>query len=151
MKKVNVTDFGKDHWSLLAYIETLCVDSGKGGIGEIDKLRVRCNPKRHPLHAVSSGLGPRTWKPEYGTRLTGFWKDDKTTDPKRQLKSHDDWDCLYDLEMAGLLAIISEVNGFVRLTRRGIRMTAEVRAHKAQGGVFATFRWVDETEKEVKT
>lgn len=32
--------FGKDHWSLLAYVETCCVD-GQDGIGTLDRRRLR--------------------------------------------------------------------------------------------------------------
>jgi hypothetical protein len=126
---------------MLGYVETLCVDSIHGGVGEIDKTRVRVNPKRHPLHAVKMYGERRTWKPEYGTRLSGFWKngDAKATDPKRQIKSHDDWDCLNDLEAAGLVNVISEANGFVALTDKGREVAGRLRAHKSKGGFFATF------------
>ena len=151
MRTVPIQEWGRDHWSLLAYIETLCVESINGGVGEIDKRRIRCNPKRHPLHAVMLYGDPRTWKPDYGTRLSGFWKtgeehrgglgegNGKTTDPKRQIKSHDDWDCQNDMEAAGLVTVISEANGFVALTDKGREMAARLRAHKSKGGFFATF------------
>jgi len=139
MRKVSVRDFGRDHWSLVGYIETLCVDSTKRGVGEIDKRRVRCNPKRHPLHAVNANFGVGGWKPGYGTRLSGFWNADKTTNPERQIKAHDDWDCLNDIEAAGFINILSEANGFVRMTRLGQTVAADLRRHKAAGGVFATF------------
>jgi hypothetical protein len=138
MHQVNVSDFGKDHWSLLAYVETLCVDSGENGVGEIDKRRLRCNPKRHPVHAVNEA---RTggWKDDYSTRLSGYFLPNGKNDKSRMVYSHDDWDCLDDLEGAGMLEVMSEVNGFVILSDRGREMVARIRAHKSKGGVFATF------------
>ena len=134
MKSVPVERFGKDHSSLLAYIETRCVDS-TGNTGTLDPLRMRCNPKRHPVMAVSR-FGERRWESTYGTRL-------HTTRTGRvvQLKTHDDWDCLDDLEAAGLVEVLSLVNGIVRMTPSGLKVAAALRTHKAEGGVFATFRW----------
>jgi hypothetical protein len=125
--------WGKDHWSLLAYVECCCVD-GRSGVGTLDKRRLRTNEHRHPLHAVNS---PATrWKPNYGTRLKGFFE---ACDPALQIPMHDDWDCLNDLEAAGLIEVFSEANALVELTAHGISVSGQLRAHKAIGGVFATF------------
>lgn len=140
MKAVKVADWGKDHWSVLGYVESLCVDSINKGVGEIDKRRMRCNPKRHPLHAVNANFGVGGWKPEYGSRLSGFWITDDKTDPKRQIKSHDDYDCLNDLEAAGFIDIVSEANGYVRMTALGQTVAGDLRRHKASGGYFSNFR-----------
>ncbi len=143
MKDLQVSDFGKDHWSLLAYIETLCVDSRVKGVGEIDKRRLRCNEKRHPVHAVNMNIANVRWKGDYGTRLSGFFRDSGTTNKKRQIRSHDDWDCLEDFERLGLIEIMSEVNGFVRLTDKGLSLALRVREWKAKGGHFGTFKYAE--------
>lgn len=132
------SDFGKDHWSLLAYVETLCVDSSKG-VGEIDKRRVRANESTHPLHAVNrSSVGK--WNTDWGTRLSGYFLD-KGVDLKRRIDEHDDWDCLNDLEEAGLINIISEANGFVKMTDKGMSVASRIREWKTKGGMFATFKY----------
>lgn len=135
MKTVPVPRFGKDHWSLLAYVETRCVDSATN-TGQLDPKRMRCNPKRHPMMAVSTGFSPRNWQPSYGTRLHAT-----RTGRVPQLKTHDDWDCLDDLEAAGLVEVLSLVNGIVRMTPDGLTVAHALRTHKVDGGVFATFRW----------
>ena len=140
-KAIPMQDFGKDHYSLLAYVETLCVDSSKGGVGEIDKRRVRCNPRRHPLHNVNANMGVTGWKPDWGTRLSGFWTNADLTNPKRQIGFHDDWDCLDDLDAAGLLEVLSEANGYVKLTDKGLTVAGLLRAWKAKGGMFETFQY----------
>ncbi len=134
MKTVPISRFGKDHWSLLAYVETCCVDS-VGNTGRLDPLRMRCNPKRHPMMAVAR-FGERRWEPTYGTRLRMT-----RTGKVSQLKTHDDWDCLDDLEAAGLVEVLSLINGFVHMTEDGLKVAHALREHKAKGGVFATFRW----------
>ena len=121
--KTGIGSFGKDHWSLLAYVEACCVDHG----GVLDLRHMRCNPCRHPLLADSRVH--RGWKPEWGTRLKGG----------TILEHHDDWDCLEDLEEAGLVEIVSTVNGIVRLTPSGETLAARLRLHKQRGGGYANF------------
>lgn len=132
-------NFGKDHWSLLSYVEDLCVN-GKGGAGAISRSHMRCNPEKHPI--LSCG---NQWSPRYSTRLKNFFqfeeRDDyaKACDAGVQINGHDDWDCLDDLEEAGYIEIISLVNGAVLMTDRGRAISAELRNHKSKGGQFATF------------
>ncbi len=101
--------------------------------------QLRCNPERHPMHAVSR-FSDRSWEPSYGTRLAGFWKDG-STDPSLQIPYHDDWDVLDDLEAAGFIEVLSETNAFVVLTNPGLEVYGRLSAHKASGGQFADFRW----------
>jgi len=141
VKIVPVEEFGKDHWSLLGYIETCCVDGRDGG-GEVDHDRMRTNENRNP--GLGLHRGRRTgsgWKGEYSTRLKSFpWgsKDEKEK-ARHRVAGHDDWDCLEDLDKAGLARLISYVNGFVQITDAGLAMAAELRAHKARGGWFSNF------------
>jgi hypothetical protein len=140
---VSIDRFGKDHWSMLAYVETLCVDSSNAGIGQIDLRRVRANERTHPLLSVNGPMA--AWKPNFGTRLKGFFDFAGRNDPAAaeaaglQLTAHDDWDCLDDLEAAGLVETLSRANGAVRMTEPGLLMSARLRQHKAQGGMFANF------------
>lgn len=139
---VPVALFGKDHWSLLAYIETVCVD-GKGSVGALTKSRLRCNEHTHPLLAVNADV--TAWKAEYSTRLAGFFEFSDRADAAKaveaglQVLGHDDWDCLDDLAAAGYLEILSMVNGFVRMRPLGQVTAALLRDFKAKGGQFAHF------------
>lgn len=144
MNKASVEKFGKDHWSMLAYVETCCVN-GRDGMGEIDRRRVRCNPATHPMLAGVYSQDVQ-WKLNFSTRLAGFFEFQDRGDPEKaiaaglQLRDHDDWDCLDDLEAAGYIEALSLVNGFVKMTEKGCGVTAKLRAHKAAGGQFAGFR-----------
>lgn len=139
---IPASEFGKDHWSLLAYVESRCVNHA----GALDRSQMRCNPERRPLlasrHHVSRG-----WNPSWGTRLRRHF--DKK-DPSRQIPWHDDWDVLDDLEAAGLVEVVSTVNGWVRLTDLGIRVAAALRAFKASGGHFAHFDLPEALRHEVE-
>lgn len=135
--------FGKDHWALLAYVETTCVD-GANGFGHLDRSKMRCNEHKHPAFksviALASG-----WKLSYSSRLYGFFEFAERNDPEKaieaglQLRDHDDWDCLEDLAAAGYVKVLSLANAFIRMTDEGLRVTALLRAHKANGGQYAGF------------
>lgn len=133
-----VSKFGKDHWSLLAYVESRCVD-GDAGVGTLVCAHLRGNSHTHPL------LANTAWKPGFSTRLKGFFEYEQRSDVAKaieagfMLEGHDDWDCLDDLAAAGYVEILSLANGRVRMTEAGLEMAAQVRQHKARGGQFAGF------------
>ena len=136
---VPVEDWGKDHWSLLAYVYLMAVDQRP-----LDHQRMRCNAETHPL-LYQLRCEPR-WEASYGTRLRGYFGAVGAHNPSRRLPQHDDWDCLDDLEAAGYVEVLSLVNGIVRVTVAGVAMASMVLAHKAAGGVFATFIPPGDTE-----
>lgn len=133
---IQLTQFGKDHWSLLAYIQTLCVDS-QSGIGRINSNRMRTNKHKRPHIGNSCMIA---WNEAWGTRLQGYFECDKVTQPTFQLKDHDDWDCLNDLVENKLVDIISDVNHFITLTDSGKSLSLQLTQHKLNGGQFATFK-----------
>jgi hypothetical protein len=134
VKTIPIEKFGKDHWSLLAFIECLCVDNN-GNVDDANKMRMRCNEQTHPQYLVRPRGG--LWSPKYGTRLKGFF--DKY-DPKLQLPKHDDWNCVEDLEAGGLVKRIGTgINPVFELTIIGKAIATKLREHKASGGMFATF------------
>lgn len=136
---VPVEKFGKDHYSTLAYLETVAVDAN----GKIHTARMRCNPRVHRLYAYDTGLGIQRWDPKYGTVLK-----DKTI-----LEDHDDWSCLEDMANAGWLIIVSEGERKpgepftlskknppqISLTPKGFAVAAALRQHRANGGAYRDF------------
>jgi hypothetical protein len=149
--RATIDQWGKDHWSTLAYIETCCVDND----GKLVNARMRTSHQRHPLLAHRSKFGGGVDGHQYPTMLRG----------EATLEGHDDWDCLRDLEEAGLVKIkrptdraiwdidegrrgpIKTASGFhhkeiqvrVGLTNLGLSVTAELRAYKTKGGNFGSF------------
>lgn len=118
---VEMDKWSKDHWGLLAYVETRCVDFK----GKLERTHLRCNENKHPLQ--KGGINP-PWQTDYSTRLK-----------EGTIEGHDDWDCLEEMEDAGLIEIISMINGFVEITEKGIKVTHRIRKHKIKGGTFSTF------------
>lgn len=119
--RVILQEFGRDHWSVFGYIETRIVDHG----GVPRNAHLRCIHRRHPFFAHEGGDASRE-----PTRLRAG----------RQLADHDDWDCLDDLEVAGLLENVGTgVHPVFRLTNYGREIAGKLRGHRGQGGTWDEF------------
>jgi hypothetical protein len=99
---VPMTLFGTDHWSTFAYVETRTVDYK----GLLDHDRMRCHAGRHPVmrHAKRRVSGSSADGSRYPTRIKASATPD--TDGRygvTEVPDHDDYDCLDDLIVAGLL------------------------------------------------
>ncbi len=132
------TKFGKDHWSVLAYAVSCCEDA-ESDIGTLNSAKMRCNPTRRPL------LCRNTWQESYSTRLHGFFEFEDRADVDQavsaglQLLGHDDWDCLDDIEAAGMVEVLSLANPTVRMTAYGLDVCARLREYKVSGGHYFGF------------
>ena len=119
--------WGRDHLSVLLYLETVVV---KGG--DPDRDRMRTNVKRHPALAGPSlqALPPEYRTREYPTRLVSG----------PDLFDHDDWDCARDLEAAGLLRWEGTgVTPIFKLTDLGWKVAGKLRRHRADDGTWESF------------
>ena len=115
---------GKDHWSTLAYLETLAAETG-GIVSPGHQMRT--DRDRHP-HLVGVSTPLRGQK--YPTRLRG----------EEELEDHDDWDCLDDAVEAGFIENVgTEFNRMYSFTELGMNIMAQLRKHKAGGGVIRSF------------
>jgi hypothetical protein len=120
---VPMNKWGKDHWSMLGYLGTLAPDGE-----DIFPPRIRQKRSRH-------------WKPEYGTRLHGYF-DDKNN-PALLLTDHDDWDCLHDMEAEGLVVRPSGASTTFGFTPKGHEFVSALNRHKSEGGHFYNFSMSD--------
>lgn len=131
---VNPDQFAKDHFSLLAYLENVSVDFK--GVPDLDRLRI--NQRRHPGFAGASGNFARpTWNKEWSTRTKA-----------KIIIGHDDLDCAEDLKAAGWIEILGTgINPVYRLTDSGQSVAARLRQHKARGGTYSTFDYLQPAVK----
>lgn len=131
MEHIPMSRWGKDHWSTLAYLETLAVDHT--GLAKPVNARMRTNEKRHP-HLVEGslgmmGIGAGMGGSKYPTRL----KDG-------EVKGHDDWDCVDDATEEGLIEDVGTgLNRAYKFTKLGKEVMAKLRQFKMDGGNFADF------------
>lgn len=124
-----IEKWGKDHWSLLAYINTLTK-------GRMDNNRVRTNPKAHPL--MVGGMVARIIDKDFKSKPYAYptrLKDGET------IPEHDDWDCLDDLDAHGFVNIISLANCVALVTPKGAKAAQALQAHGLLGGKYSTFVW----------
>lgn len=145
--------WGRDHWSTLAYLETVGVDRR----GEVGNEQMRTNPRRHREFIgkyqarLPAPMGP------YPTRL-----NENAPEGLQDLvdeQGHDDWDCVDDLARAGLLEVhrltrgrpghpVADGGVAVALTEDGRRLASELRRRLAEredntGSVYDAFRAPD--------
>ncbi len=120
-----MNNWGKDHWSLLAYFETIAVDYN----GKVDVRRIRINStKRGYGNGNISSIG---WQDTWGTKM----KDGNIPDTQ-----HDDIDIMNDLEEAGFVKnIFTEINPIIEMTEKGREVVGKIREHKSNGGMFGNF------------
>jgi hypothetical protein len=117
---VPIEQWGRDHWSTLLYVESVCVDHD--GIPNRDRMRV--DLERHPFYG-----GRAHWiqdrKAKYPTRLKGGVEK----------HDHDDWDCVEDMVEAGVVDWIGTgANPQFALTEKGYKLAAALRQHRAESG-----------------
>lgn len=120
----NVTEnWGKDHWSLLAYLETCAVDHK----GVVNLSRIRINEAKR---GFTNGTNCK-WQESWGTRMKGGVIPDG---------KHDDIDVLEELEAAGFVDnIATNLHPCITMKPKGLKVVNKIRVHKANGGMFATF------------
>ena len=125
---IPMSEWGHDHWSTFAYLETICVDNH----GIIENPKMRCNPEIHPEFDWSMGSYPLLRVIEefnYPTQLKN-----------RNVDHHDDWSCMEDMIQEGLLdAEIHDNEVKIKLTSMGIRIAHQLRAHRINGGKYYNF------------
>lgn len=151
---VPMAQWGKDHWSTLAYVETIMVDCGGFQVGTDPRMKSNrrhfrimqegCPRPRRVKPIAAAGM---VMRPEHATVL----KDGSLVD------NHDDWMCLQDMAQCGLFkAKIGEVvlsaediepGVHLQLSELGQRLTAQLRQHKANEGQWSTFEPVLDTPK----
>jgi hypothetical protein len=146
---ISMQSWGKDHWSVLLFVETRVVDYD----GELDADRMRCIRAKHPqaysAKSRATAFGSDADASKYPTRLK-----------RGEAPGHDDYDCLADLIDEGLIVELADVllnrpttreaaadpRALWRLTPRGEAVSAALRAHRGRGGRFAQFEY-EETSR----
>lgn len=142
-KFINPKQFSKDHWSLLAYIESRVHNYKVAPFtGELNKDHLRINPNGDygVLATPIRFTHERTWKEDYGTRLWGYWGKGEKIDYSKRLPQHDDVNCLIDFEESKFIEIISLVNFYIKFTKKGQRIASELREWKNAGNAFYNFK-----------
>ena len=124
---IPMSKWGKDHWSTLAYLETLAVE--RSGLAIPENARMRTNEIRHP-HLLGTGFMVGSMGgSKYPTKLK-----------EGEVKGHDDWDCVDDAIEEGLIEDVGTgLNRAYKFTKLGKEVMAKLRQFKMDGGSFGGF------------
>lgn len=114
---IPIEKFGKDHWSLLMYIETRIVDQS----------------------GLLKASDPHMNTYRYGPSVTNY--PSRLTNNEIAPEGHDDWSCLEDLQAAHMVTYDEETEK-VGLTDLGWANAAGLRRWKAEGKGIANFKAV---------
>lgn len=134
---IPVEFWGKDHYSTLAYIETVMVDCGGFEVGVDPRMRsnrrnfrVLMDGNRKPRRPGSS-----RWQMAVAMepKHSSYLKNGATSE------NHDDWCCVQDMVGAGLVTGDVEPGAVLHLSPLGQRFVVQLREFKATGGNFAEF------------
>lgn len=127
---VKETDFGEDHWSLLMYIHSVCM--------ETESLQVNI--------VISRDKKLGDWQDNLGTKLHNVINYDLSVEKQKAinegaiLKNHDDIDCLYDLEKNGMIEIIDIKNFTIKIKNKGLETANLINNFKIKGGKLEHFQ-----------
>lgn len=146
---IPAAQWGKDHWSTLAYVESVMVECGGFQIGQDPRMksnrrhsRVMAEQCRHPKRPGKATSAPAiVMNPEHATRL----KDGAP------VANHDDWCCLQDFAAEGLFTVWPhgvEPTNILALSVKGQAWAAALRQHKQTGGSFSGFNAPTQAEPE---
>ena len=120
LEAIPPTDWGRDHWSTLVFLEMMTVDN----MGLVQVPHMRTDPDVHPKYVY------HTTKKRYPTRLQGG----------KKLSGHDDWSCMEDMIDAGMMvALMRGRSVWVFFTPFGSAVAGALRAFKARGGLYRDF------------
>jgi hypothetical protein len=141
---IPASHWGRDHWTTLAYIETVMTDLAGFQVGSDARMksnrrnfRIMQRDCPKPKRASNSGLAMAlVMEPQHATKL----KDGQ------QVPNHDDWACVQDMAAEGLFvqsADTVEPGVVLQFSEKGNQVANALREFKRGGGKYADFRWPD--------
>lgn len=139
---IPMSHWGKDHWSTLAYAETVMTDCGGFQVGVDGRMRsgrrnfrVMTQGCPKPKRAGGGAAAPAVvMEPGHSTKL----KDGQC------VTGHDDWSCIQDMAAEGLFNCGPddvEPGVILSLSDKGTKILNALREFKRGGGQYAAFRW----------
>lgn len=143
--------WGKDHWSTLAYVDTVMTDTGGGFEVGADAMMRSC--RRHLRVMVEENPSPKRVSRVHPSLCRAMSTDDGSRlSDGTTARGHDDWHCLGDMAEAGYFregACDVKPGEVLRLSPLGRRVVNALREHKSEGGVFHTFVEPDDARTNV--
>lgn len=137
---ISVRYWGKDHFSTLAYIETVMVDCGGFQVGADPRMRSNRRNYRVMIEGCRKPRRPRDASADMcqvmEPRHTSFLRHGATSE------NHDDWCCIQDMAYAGFFTVFAEdiePGVVLHFSDLGRAAATALREFKSVGGSFSTF------------
>jgi hypothetical protein len=138
--------WGRDHWTTLAYIETVMTDLAGFQVGADPRMksnrrnfRVMSQQCAKPKRASNQGCAMAlVMEPQHATKLNDG----------QQIPNHDDWACVQDMAAEGLFVQAPhevEPRVILQFSEKGNKIANALREFRRGGGKMADFRWPDLT------
>lgn len=144
--------FHKDHWSTLAYMQTVIVDYAGFQVGLDPHMR---QGRRN--YRVMRDECPRPIRPGSGFPISMVHVMDNKYSTKMRdgsvVDGHDDWHCVQDMANAGYFTYKKRTKFYpaaardvepgvvLNFSEKGFAVVNALLEHKAKGGNFAGFKW----------
>jgi hypothetical protein len=135
---ISIDQFGRDHWSTLAYIDCVMIDCAGFQVGFDARMR---QGRRH--YRVMHEECPRPKRVGISTAALVMDLEHSTVlRDGSKVAGHDDWHCVQDLATAGIFtARVEDIQPgeTLHLSDFGRALANDLRAHKASGGSWKDF------------
>lgn len=131
--------FGRDHWSTLAYVESVMTDCAGFQLGNDPRMRANrrnyrvMNECARPKRAKNLSVTNHPMMPDDGSRLNNG----------QVVRGHDDWNCVEDFAALGFFDVDAaslDAGVTLKFSALGKTVAAALRQHKQDGGQFEQFR-----------
>jgi hypothetical protein len=127
--------WGRDHWTTLAYIETVATDCVGFQVGNDPRMR----SNRRNFRVMQACMKPRRAQCGGVGIVMDLAHSSRLADGD-VVSGHDDWNCLQDMANEGLFNLDAsgvEPGITLHLSAKGQAWCASLRAHKQAGGTYS--------------
>jgi hypothetical protein len=131
--------FGRDHWSTLAYVESVMTDCAGFQMGNDPRMRANrrnyrvMNEVPRPKRVKNLSVTNHPMMPDDGSRLNDG----------QVVRGHDDWNCIEDFAALGFFDVSAgalDAGVTLKFSALGKTVAAALRQHKQDGGQLEQFR-----------
>jgi hypothetical protein len=136
--------WGKDHWTTLAYAETVIVDCGGFQVGA--DAHMRAGRRNYRVMAQECAHPKRTGKSTSSLAVVMELAYSTKLNDGQVLSGHDDWSCIQDMAAEGLFAQgpdAVEPGVVLTLSAKGNLVANALREFKRNKGAFVNFRGLE--------
>lgn len=134
--------WGKDHWSTLAYLESVMVDCAGFQVGT--DARMKTGRRNSRVMAEGCASPQRAGRATNALSMVMTEEQSTKLNNGQRVSGHDDWSCVQDMAAEGLFAQAPddiEPGVILAFSPKGDEIANALRIFKRNMGQFSQFRW----------